>query len=190
MQPFTLKDVETIRAKLAAKGNIRDLALFEVAISTGLRASDLTGLRVRDVMDGKGRLSDTARVRQRKTDRFVSVALSPRARDALAALIEGAHMPSDAPLFQRRDPGAKGQQITTETYAKLVKHWADLAGYTDTSRFSGHSTRRTLAAHLYSRSQDIAGVARVLGHSSVQNAMHYLNIGDDAALDLARRFAI
>ncbi|MBN8913662.1 MAG: tyrosine-type recombinase/integrase [Rhizobiales bacterium] len=188
MQPFTIRDVETIRTKLTATGSMRDLALFEVAISTALRASDVTGLRVRDVTDGAARLNDGARVRQRKTGNVVTVPLSPRARDALAVLIADQKLAGDAFLFQRQDQGGKGQRITTETFAKLVKRWADLAGYTDTSKFSGHSTRRTRAAYLYDQSKDIANVAKLLGHSSVANAMHYLNIGNDDALALARRY--
>ncbi len=52
--PFTPEQVYIIRQLLHAEGHLRDLALFNTAIDTLLRASDLLTLKVEDVTDHYG----------------------------------------------------------------------------------------------------------------------------------------
>ena len=47
--PLQLRDIWAIRVRLQIAERIRDLALFDLAIDSKLRAFDLTQLRVRDV---------------------------------------------------------------------------------------------------------------------------------------------
>ncbi len=47
--PLRLKDIWAIRVRLQIAEKSRDLALFNLAIDSKLRACDLTKLRVRDV---------------------------------------------------------------------------------------------------------------------------------------------
>jgi hypothetical protein len=47
--PFKLKEIWAIRIRLQLSGRTRDLALFDLAIDSKLRACDLFKLRVRDV---------------------------------------------------------------------------------------------------------------------------------------------
>jgi hypothetical protein len=52
--PLKLKEVWAIRIRLQIASRIRDLALFDLAIDSKLRACDLVKLRVRDVCHGSG----------------------------------------------------------------------------------------------------------------------------------------
>jgi len=70
--PLKLKDIWAVRIRLQIASRIRDLALFDLAIDSKLRACDLVKLRVRDVTHGE-RVSPTkdpaARpVRDHRTD--------------------------------------------------------------------------------------------------------------------------
>lgn len=47
--PLRLRDIWAIRGRLQIAERTRDLALFDMAIDSKLRACDLTTLRVRDV---------------------------------------------------------------------------------------------------------------------------------------------
>ncbi len=51
--PLRLKDIWAIRVRLQIAERTRDLALFDLAIDSKLRACDLTKLFVRDVAYGK-----------------------------------------------------------------------------------------------------------------------------------------
>ncbi|MGF6956284.1 hypothetical protein QFZ97_002149 [Paraburkholderia youngii] len=50
--PLKLKEIWAIRVRLQLSSQVRDLAMFNLAIDSKLRACDLTKLRVRDVCHG------------------------------------------------------------------------------------------------------------------------------------------
>lgn len=50
--PLKQREIWRIRANLEHEYNVRELAMFDLAIDSKLRACDLTSLRVRDVMRG------------------------------------------------------------------------------------------------------------------------------------------
>ena len=50
--PLRLRDIWAIRIRLQLRNKTRDLALFNLAIDSKLRACDLVKLRVRDVAHG------------------------------------------------------------------------------------------------------------------------------------------
>ena len=51
--PLSMQEIWSIRMRLQTIGNPRDLALFNLAIDSKLRACDLVALRVSDVASGK-----------------------------------------------------------------------------------------------------------------------------------------
>lgn len=190
MQPFTRDDVATIRDKLSAKQSTRDLALFETAISTLLRASDLVTLKVADVTGTNGDIADVATVKQKKTGALNVVPLTQAARTALAAHIAQRGLEPSAYLFTNASNSGIGRPLSTTAFRALAKAWADVAGYTDTKRFSGHSLRRTRAAIIYRETRDIVACARLLGHTSTAHTEVYLGVGHDEALALSKQFEI
>ena len=63
--PLKLKDIWAIRVRLQLAGRLRDLALFNLAIDSKLRACDLVRIRVQDVCHA-GRVISRAMVMQQK----------------------------------------------------------------------------------------------------------------------------
>jgi hypothetical protein len=68
--PFKLKEIWAIRVRLQLANRRRELALFNLAIDSKLRACDLVRLRVRDVCHGGG-IASRAIVLQQKTQQRV-----------------------------------------------------------------------------------------------------------------------
>ena len=64
--PLKLKEIWAIRIKLQISLQIRDLALFNLAIDSKLRSCDLVKIRIRDVTHGTS-ISKRAMVMQQKT---------------------------------------------------------------------------------------------------------------------------
>ena len=62
----------TIRVRLQLEGRKRDLAMFNLAVDSKLKGSDLIRLKIDDVSAG-GTIRDRATVIQKKTGRPVSV---------------------------------------------------------------------------------------------------------------------
>jgi integrase len=145
MAPFTPEQAGLIRSLLQAEGKIRDLALFNSALDTMLRASDLLPLRVIDITDHNGDVVHEFTIKQKKTGRGHLVALSPHTRDSIADwMIASGKGPEDF-LWTSIGNRKTGRQLTREQYANLVKRWSSLAQL-DPKRHSTHSMRRSKSA--------------------------------------------
>lgn len=99
--PISMQEVWSIRMRLQTIGNRRDLALFNLAIDSKLRACDLLTLRIADVASG-GEVMYRATVRQSKTNRPVRFEISGRTRKSMEDRIETAQLTESAYLFPSR----------------------------------------------------------------------------------------
>lgn len=82
--PLKLREIWAIRVRLQLGDKKRDLALFNLAIDSKLRACDLIRLRVSDIAHGI-RVSSRAIVVQKKTGRPVQFEITEQARDSVMA---------------------------------------------------------------------------------------------------------
>ena len=85
--PLKLKEIWAIRIRLQFAGRLRDLALFNLAIDSKLRACDLVRLRVNDISHG-ATVAARAIVMQQKTKRPVQFELTDQTRDSVSGRIE------------------------------------------------------------------------------------------------------
>jgi integrase len=146
-------------------------------------------LTVSDVTDGNGGILERARARQRKTHKHVCFNIVPAAQVALRVHIAAWDLAPHDYLFTAARRKCK-RPLTSQAFRNLVRRWADAAGHRDTSRFAGHTTRRTLAVAIYNKTRNVAAVSRVLGHSSLHHTQNYLGVSDEAALTIARDCAL
>lgn len=80
--PLRPKDVWSIRSKLQAEGRTRDLAMFNLAIDSKLRACDVVALKIEDVAPN-GYAADRATIRQKKTGQPVRFELTEQTCQAV-----------------------------------------------------------------------------------------------------------
>jgi integrase len=99
--PLKLHETWAIRTRLQIEEHVRDLALFNLAVDSKLRASDLVRLRVSDVATS-GHVCSRATILQKKTSRPVQFEITPRTRDAIEAWISKAQLATPAYLFPSR----------------------------------------------------------------------------------------
>jgi integrase len=189
MRPLTADQAALIRRKLSEEKKLRDLALFNTALDTMLRASDLLPLRVRQITDHKGRIVEEFPIRQRKTGRTHVVALSSETRHALASWI--AHSGKKPPAYLWTSIGNRktGSYLTREQYANLVKRWVSFVDL-DWKRYSTHSMRRSKSAAIYRATKDLAACQHLLGHKNIGSTAHYLGMDQRKALELAKKTRI
>jgi hypothetical protein len=115
--PLRLKHVWAIRTRLQMEGQVRDLALFNLAIDSKLRGCDVVALRVEDVAPS-GYAVERATVRQKKTGRSVRFELTEQTRQAVDDHIKAAQRKPGEFLFcSRRN---HGRCMTTRQYARLL----------------------------------------------------------------------
>lgn len=184
--PLKPKDIWAIRIHLQNAREVRDLAMFNLAIDSKLRGCDLVSLRVRDVTHGNQVLS-RAMVLQRKTQRPVQFELTEPTRTAVAAWIAKAGLRSEDFLFPSRLHDSP--HVSTRQYARIVEHWVVAAGL-DPSAYGTHSMRRTKATLIYKRTKNLRAVQLLLGHSKLESTVRYLGIEVDDALEISEQIEI
>ena len=99
--PFKLKEIWAIRVRLQIGSRCRELALFNLAVDSKLRACDLVQLRVRDVCHGQS-MASRALILQQKTQRPVQFEITEPTRDAVSAWIKKSALNSEDFLFPSR----------------------------------------------------------------------------------------
>lgn len=85
--PLKLKEIWAIRIRLQLTEQVRDLALFNLAIDSKLRGCDLLSLKVSDIAQGRS-IMHRAIVMQRKTHRPVQFEVTDMTRQSLLAWID------------------------------------------------------------------------------------------------------
>ena len=86
-RPLLPKHVWAIRVRLELAGNVRDLALFNMAVDSKLRGCDLVRLKVADVVVA-GRVKERASIIQSKTLRPVQFEIVEGTRQSLLRWVE------------------------------------------------------------------------------------------------------
>jgi integrase len=168
---------------LQLAGRLRDLALFNLAIDSKLRACDLVRIRVQDVCHA-GRVTSRAMLMQQKTDRPVQFEITEQTRVAIATWVQHRQLTSSDYLFPSRIHAS--QHLSRRQYARLLNGWLADIGL-DPSTYGTHSLRRTKASLIYRRTKNIRAVQLLLGHSKIENTVRYLGIEVDDALELAEQ---
>lgn len=149
----------------------RDHALLFLCIQTGLRVSELTGLRCADII-----LTAGAHVRclgKGRKDRC-----TPLTRDAVgvlrAWLAERAGDP-DAPAFPSRRRTKLSRDAVERLVARYADHASDRCPTLANKRVTPHVLRHTTAVMLLQAGNDRAVIALWLGHESVETTQMYLD---------------
>ncbi len=172
--PGTLSERQ-VEALLAAPEvdrplGLRDRAMLEVLYATGLRVSELVGLRAVEV----GLVEGVVRV-VGKGDRERLVPLGEEARhwierylaQARGALLAGR---SDDALFVTQ----RGGPMTRQMFWKLIKRYAVQAGVL--APLSPHTLRHAFATHLLEHGADLRVVQMLLGHADISTTQIYTHI--------------
>jgi integrase len=136
--PLKLKEIWAIRVRLQLSSRVRDLAVFNLAIDSKLRACDLTKLRVRDVCHGE-HIASRATIMQQKTQRPVQFEITEQTRDSVMAWIRHAGLHGTDFLFPSRIHDSP--HLSTRQYARLVHRRIASIGLDDTA-YGTHTMRR------------------------------------------------
>lgn len=172
---LTIADVETILNQTDVNDalGLRDRAILETLYSTGMRRSELTGLRVYDVELDKGIVA----IRQGKgrKDRFVPIG------ERAMAWIDKYLLDVRPRLVQEPDDGTL---FLTADGTSLSAHLSDLAhGYVKRANIgkigSCHIFRHAMATHMLERGADLRIIQIILGHESIETTTIYTHVAID-----------
>jgi site-specific recombinase XerD len=144
----------------------RDHALLVVAVQTGLRVSELVGLRRRDIQLGAG-----AHVRCRgKGRKDRSTPLTRQTVSIVRAYLAERGGTPDDPIF----PGPRGAPLSRDAVRRLVERHTATAAQSchslTSKKTSPHVLRHTAAMRLLESGCDLATISLWLGHEILERA--------------------
>lgn len=116
-KPLEPKHVWSIRVRLEITGSRRDLAIFNLAIDSKLRACDLVKLRLDDICSGV-KVRHRATIVQKKTGRPVQFEITEQSRSAVEAWLPMLRATGSQFLFPSRLHASP--HISIRQYARLV----------------------------------------------------------------------
>ena len=184
--PLTRQEIWSIRAHLQSKGQIRESALFNLALDSKLRACDLLKIRVSDISSGD-EVNSRAIIRQKKTSRPVQFEITARTRKSISDWIDQARLKVTSYLFPSQIHASA--HLSTRQYSRIVESWVLGIGL-DASSYGTHSLRRTKATLLYRRTKNLRAVQLLLGHAKLDSTVRYLGIDIDDALELSEQIDV
>jgi site-specific recombinase XerD len=168
---------------------VRSWALLDTLLSSGLRASEVAGLQIRDCLLGYGQASLV--VRQGKGNKQREVFIPQELKTHLKAFLtwkrdRGEDVSDEATVFT----GQRGP-LTRNGVWRVVKGLMAAVGLDP--RYATHTCRHSYATHLYRASgADLEVVQEQLGHASIKTTTIYAKVTKEdkarAADALAKAF--
>jgi integrase len=185
-RPLRLQEIWEIRFRLESQNRTRDLAMFNLAIDSKLRACDLMRIRVADIAQA-GNVQSRARVIQMKTGRPVQFEISEQARRSIERWMDSMQLLPRDYLFPSRM--RRTGHLSRRQYSRIVRRWVSEIGL-DPALYGTHSLRRSKASIIYRKTKNIRAVQLLLGHTSLESTVRYLGIDEDDALTLAEQIEV
>ena len=151
---------------------IRDKAMLELLYATGIRVSELIGLKLSDVNLKLSFLFCTEQNRQR------TVLFGNKAKAALEAYLQHGRQALVAEETQQAlFVNCAGKPMSRQGFWKLLKGYAQRAGITE--EVTPHTLRHCFAAHLVANGTNLQSVQEMLGHADISTTQIYINVNQE-----------
>ena len=144
---------------------VRDRAMLELFYSSGLRLSELVGLRWLDLDLAQGEVRVLG-----KGSKTRIVPVGRHAVEALRALGEAEGKAPETPVFR----GRGGAPISPRTVQARLKQLALAQGFA--KHVHPHLLRHTFASHMLESSGDLRAVQELLGHADIATTQIYTHL--------------
>lgn len=181
---ISLDDVESILAAPdeSLPEGLRDAAMLEILYATGIRVSELIGLKLNDVnfelgfvvVYGKGSKERVVPIGDKARDKLLLYL-----RDSRPALLKARE--SKALFVTRRGAG-----MTRQGFWKIIKAQALRAGVT--KKISPHTLRHSFATHLLERGADLRTIQVMLGHSDISTTQIYTHVESERLKEIHKKY--
>ncbi len=181
---ITLDDVEQILSAPdeSAPEGLRDTAMIEVLYATGIRVSELIGLKLNDVnfelgfvvVYGKGSKERIVPMGDKAKNKLLQYL-----KDSRPALLKSREAKA---LFVTR----RGKGMTRQGFWKIIKNYAIKAGIT--KKISPHTLRHSFATHLLERGADLRTIQLMLGHSDISTTQIYTHVESERLKEIHKKY--
>ncbi len=161
---------------------LRDKAMLELLYATGLRVSELVGLRLQDINLERGFL-----IVMGKGSKERAVPMGEAAVAWVRLYLESGR----AALLNSNDSeflfiSSKRRGITRQMFWERMKRYALMAGVS--TSISPHTLRHSFATHLLDNGADLRAVQAMLGHSDISTTQIYTHVSRERLRKIHERY--
>jgi integrase/recombinase XerC len=154
---------------------LRDRAILELLYSSGLRVSELNGIKIGETdltssfvkVLGKGGV-----------ERIVPI--GSKAIDAIKDFLE--KRDELTPKVDYLFVNSRGGRLSVRSIARIVKKYANLSGIP--KNVSPHVLRHTFATHLLGSGADLRAIQEMLGHKSLSTTQRYTHASIEKIMEI------
>ncbi|MDD5348146.1 MAG: site-specific tyrosine recombinase XerD [Candidatus Omnitrophica bacterium] len=184
-ETLSLNEIEALLAQpniRDCKQGMRDRAILETLYATGMRVSELSGLKVDNVNREIGFLRCTGKGNKER--------IIPLGRKAIASITRYLDASRPKLLKDRRSEflfvGRSGARLSRQSLWKIIKRYAKLARIKKPIR--PHILRHSFATHLLERGADLRSVQEMLGHANIATTQIYTHINKERLKSIHRMY--
>ncbi|MBI4358751.1 MAG: site-specific tyrosine recombinase XerD [Candidatus Omnitrophica bacterium] len=197
---LTLKEMEAVLSapNIRKATGVRDRAILELLYATGIRVSELVGLKTQDVnldsgflkcygKGGKERIVPLGRSAKEFVERYLRKrnAPSPSPLPLLCGgKVRGKANGKASALFL----GSKraGERLSRQAVWQMIRKYAKRARIK--KKITPHTFRHSFATHLLERGADLRVVQELLGHADISTTQIYTHVSRDHLKSVHSRF--
>lgn len=182
---LTMKEMEAMLSAPNGRNSlgIRDRAILELLYATGIRVSELVGLKLQDInlesgflkcygKGGKERVVPLGRAAHEAVDRYLKKVRNAKNGKRSDKLFLGL----------RRS----GEHLTRQAVWQIIRRYAKQARIKKT--ITPHTFRHSFATHLLERGADLRVVQELLGHADISTTQIYTHVSRDHLKSVHHRF--
>jgi len=181
---LSLNDVDRLlnQPEQESELGIRDRAILEMLYATGLRVSELIGLRIADVNLDAGFVRAIGKGNKQRVVPLGKVATAAIEKYLAASRgkLLGSHQSPN--LFVSR----RGTSLTRQSIWVLISRYGQLAGIQ--KKTTPHLMRHSFATHLLSRGADLRSLQMMLGHADISTTQIYTHVAASRLRDIYTQF--
>jgi integrase/recombinase XerD len=177
---LTIDEVDRLLAAptLTTPSGIRDKAMLEVLYATGLRVSELVGLRMNGLNLDGGFVRCVG-----KGDKERVIPLGIPAAEAVRTYLRSGRPKVASELVFLTD---RGYPLTKWHFEKTVRNYGVIVGIN--KRITPHVLRHSFATHLLERGADLRAVQMMLGHADISTTEIYTHVAKERLKEIYKAF--
>ena len=160
----------------------RDKAMLELLYATGLRVTELVGLKINNINLEAGFIRTMGKGSKER--------IIPMGTKALDALKE--YLQDSRPSFLQKGKlpylflNRRGKPLTRQGFWKILKQYALKAGIT--RKVSPHTLRHSFATHLLEGGADLRSVQIMLGHADISTTQIYTHVARERLKEIHEKY--
>ena len=168
-KPFTPKEIEKLRMTIMQRPNsTRNIAIFELLLSSGVRVGELVGLNIRDVD-----LNECSMIVLGKGNKQRECYFNVKTQTALELYLESRNDTNPALFVSSKKPY---NRLGINGVERMIREAGQAA---NVPKVHPHKFRRSMATSLLNKGVPIEQVKTLLGHSNLDTTTIYAMVDEE-----------